>query len=116
MKKNHIIGLIVIGIILIGVGAWYLQSVQQPTPIPLTDIRIDPGHNAASTLLMVAKDQGYFAEHGLNVTFIESSSTIVAIQNLLNHKNDFGFFHDYVLSEPLLYNNCLLYTSPSPRD
>jgi ABC-type nitrate/sulfonate/bicarbonate transport system substrate-binding protein len=78
--------------------------VQQPPQKPLTDIKIDPGHNAASTLLMVAKDQGYFAQHGLNVTFIESSSTIVAINNLLNHKNDFGFFHDYVLSEPLLYN------------
>jgi NitT/TauT family transport system substrate-binding protein len=104
MKKNQILGLVVIGIILIGGGVWYLQSVQPPSLKPLTDIRIDPGHNAASTLLMVAKDQGYFAQHGLNVTFIESSSTIVAINNLLNHKNDFGFFHDYVLSEPLLYN------------
>ena len=104
MKKNQIIGLVVIGIILIAGGVWYLQSVQPPSLKPLTNIRIDPGHNAASTLLMVAKDQGYFAQHGLNVTFIESSSTIVAINNLLNHKNDFGFFHDYVLSEPLLYN------------
>lgn len=104
MKRNQILGIIIIVIILIGGGVWYLQYVQQPTPKPLTDIKIDPGHNAASTLLMVAKDQGYFAQHGLNVTFIESSSTIVALDNLQNHKNDFGFFHDYFISEPLLYN------------
>jgi len=104
MNKNLIIGLIVIGIILIGGGAWYLQSVQKPTPKPLKDITIDPGHTAAATLLMVARDQGYFAQHGLNVTFIESPSATVAMQNLLDRKHDFGFVNEYSLSDPLLYN------------
>ena len=107
MKKNLIIGIIVIAIILIGGGVWYLQSVQQPIPIPLKDITIDPGHNPANTLILVAKDQGYFAQHGLNVTFIESPSATVAMQNLLDHKHDFGFINEYSLSEPQLYNKTL---------
>ena len=60
MKKNQIIGLIVIAIILIGGGVWYLQSVQKPTPVSLKDITIDPGKGVQPTLLLVARDQGYF--------------------------------------------------------
>jgi len=104
MKKNQIIGIIVIVIILAGGGVWYLQSAQQPPHPPLKDIIIDPGHNAASTLLLVAKDQGFFAEHGLNVTFIESPSSSVAMNNLVNRNHDFGFINEYALSEPQLYN------------
>ena len=104
VKINQIIGIIVIGIILIGGGAWYLQSAQRPTPLPLKDITIDPGKGVPSTLLLVAKDQGYFAQHGLNVTFIESPSATVAMQNLLNHKHDFGYVNEYSLSDPQLYN------------
>jgi len=104
MNKNLIIGLIVIGIILIVGGAWYLQSAQQPTPKPLKDVTIDPGKGVASTPLIVARDQGYFAQHGLNVTFIESPSATVAMQNLLNGRHDFGYVNEYSLSDPLLYN------------
>jgi len=104
MTKNQIIGLIVIAVILIGGGAWYLLSAQQPAPKPLKDITIDPGKGVSSTLLFIAHEQGYFAQHGLNVTFIESPSATVAMQNLLNRKQDFGFINEYTLSEPQLYN------------
>ena len=108
MKRNQILTIIIIVIILIGGGVWYLQSVQQPPHTTLKDITIDPGHNAASTLLMVAKDQGFFAQHGLNVTFIDSPSASISIQNLLNQKNDFGFLNDYSFSDPTLYNKNVL--------
>jgi NitT/TauT family transport system substrate-binding protein len=104
MRKNQIMGLIVMVIILTGGGAWYLQSVQQPAPMPLKDITIDPGKGVASTPLIVARDQGYFAKHGLNVTFIESPSATVAMQNLLNGRHDFGYVNEYSLSEPQMYN------------
>jgi NitT/TauT family transport system substrate-binding protein len=104
VELSRILGLIIILVILTWGGAWYLQSVQQPHPAPLQEITIDPGHQAASTLLMVAKDQGYFTQHGMNVTFTESPSAPVAIQNLLDHKNDFGFLNEYILSSPQLYN------------
>jgi ABC-type nitrate/sulfonate/bicarbonate transport system substrate-binding protein len=107
MKKNQIIGLLVIGIILTGGGVWYLQSAQQPPLIPLKDITIDPGKGVQSTLLLVAKDQGYFAQHGLNVTFIESPSATVAMQDLLNRTFDIGYINEYSLSEPQLYNKKL---------
>ena len=107
MKKNQIIGLIVIAIILIGGGVWYLQSVQKPTPVSLKDITIDPGKGVQPTLLLVARDQGYFTQHGLNVTFIESPSATVAMQNLLNRKFDIGYVNEYSLSEPALYNKKL---------
>jgi len=107
MNKNLIIGIIVIGIILIGGGAWYLQSAQKPTPVPLTDITIDPGKGVQPTLLLVARDQGYFTQHGLNVTFIESPSAVVAMQNLLDRKFDIGYINEYSLSEPALFNKKL---------
>jgi NitT/TauT family transport system substrate-binding protein len=104
MKKDRIIGLIIIVIIFTGGGVWYLQSVMQPPLTPLRNITIDPGHTTASTPLMVAKDQGYFLQHGLNVTFIESPSASVAMQNLVNQKCDLVFANEYEISDPALYN------------
>jgi NitT/TauT family transport system substrate-binding protein len=105
MDKNLAIGLIVIIlVVLAGGGAWYLQYVQQSPHPRLTNITIDPGHTASSTLLMIAKDQGYFVQHGLYVTFVESPSASFAIQNLLDNKNDFGFLHEFSISDPVLYN------------
>jgi ABC-type nitrate/sulfonate/bicarbonate transport system substrate-binding protein len=107
MKKNLLIGFIAVLFILAGGGVWYLQSVQQPALTSLKDITIDPGKGAPSTLLLVAKDQGYFAQHGLNVTFIQSPSASVAMQDLINRKFDIGYINEYVLSEPQLYNKKL---------
>ena len=107
MEKNRIIAIIIIVIILIGGGVWYLQSTQQPSHTPLKDIIINPSPTSASALLLVAKDQGYFAQHGLNVTFISTPSGSVSIQELLNHKIDFVLVNEYSLSEPLLYNKSL---------
>jgi ABC-type nitrate/sulfonate/bicarbonate transport system substrate-binding protein len=107
MKKNLLIGFIAVLFILAGGGVWYLQSVQQPALTSLKDITIDPGKGVQSTLLLVAKDQGYFAQHGLNVTFIQSPAATVAMQDLLNRKFDIGFINEYVLSEPQLYNKKL---------
>jgi len=104
MEKNRIIGLILIVLVLIGGGAWYLQSVQQSSSVPLTDITIVTGQNAASTLLIVAKDKGYFAQHGLNVTFIKTPSASAALQNLVDRQNDFIFVNEYDISDPALYN------------
>ena len=104
MEKNRIIAIIIIVIILIGGGVWYFQSVQQPPHKTLKDITIGMGQNAASTLLIVAKDNGYFAQHGLNVTFSKPPSASAVIQDLLNRKNDFVFVNEYEISDPNLYN------------
>lgn len=107
MRKNLLIGLIAIVLIVAAGGVLYLQSVQQPPLTPVQDIIIDPGKGAPSTILLVARDKGYFAQHGLNVTFIESPSATVAMQDLLDRKFDFGFVNEYSLSEPALYNKKL---------
>ena len=107
MEKNQIIGLIFIVIILFGGVVWYLTSVQQAAHTTLTDITIDPGQGVPSTLLLIAKERGYFAHHGLNVTFIGSQAANLATQNLLDHKNDFGYVNEYSLSEPQLYTKKL---------
>jgi len=107
MKKNLLIGLMAFVVILAIGGAWYLQSVQYPPLTPLKEITIDPGKGIQSTLLLVARDQGYFAQHGLNVTFIQSPAASVAMQDLLNRTFDIGYVNEYVLSEPQLYNKKL---------
>lgn len=99
---------VIILIVLAGGGAWYLQSQQQHTgPAHLERITIDPGKGAPSTLLLVAQEKGYFTQHGLNVTFIESSSATTAMQDLLNQRSDIGYINEYSLSEPQLYNKNL---------
>jgi sulfonate transport system substrate-binding protein len=107
MKKNQIFGLIIIVIILTGAGAWYLRSAQQPPLSPAKDITIDPSPTSASALLLVAKDQGYFAGHGLNVTFKNNPSGSVSMQELLDRNIDFVLVNEYSLSEPVLYNKSL---------
>lgn len=103
MEKSRILGIMLIALIVIGGGISVLQSQTRSSP-PLTGITIDPGHQAASTLLMVAKDKGFFASHGLNVTFIETPAAAAAVQNLLSRKTDYGFFNNYIISGPQLYN------------
>ncbi len=107
MEKNRLIGLIIIVILLIGGGSFFLQFTQQPSQTRLQDITIGMGQTAASTLLIVAKDKGYFAQHGLNVTFSKSPSASDSLKNLLNSKNDFVFVNEYEISDPALYNQKL---------
>ena len=102
MKKNLIIGLIVIVIILAGEGVWYLQSAIQPPPASLKAVSLCPCSGLESTLLWVAKDQGYYAEHGLNVTFKEYPTGVIATQDIFNGKLDFLLTTEYIISEPLL--------------
>ena len=104
MEKNRIIGLLLLVIIFTGGGAWYLLYVQQPHPASLQEITIGTCQNAASTLLIIAKEKGYFAQHGLNVTFSKSASASITLQNLLNHQNDLVFVNEYEISDPDLYN------------
>ncbi len=105
MEKNWIIGLIIIFLILTGGGIWYLQSVQPRHTIQMENITIDPSPTTASTLLLVANDQGYYAQHGLNVTFKRSPSGSILMQDILDRNIDFGYVNEYSLSEPALYNN-----------
>jgi len=108
VNKNSLIVLVFILALCIVLGAWYLQAGRQSPEKSLQEITIDPGHTAASTLLLVARDQGYFAQNGLNVTFAETPSVAVSMQELQNHTIDFGFINDYSLSDPRLYNKNIL--------
>ena len=104
MEKKRIIGIIIIVLILTVGCTWYLQSLQVQHTKPMEDITIDPSPTTASTLLLVASDQGYFAQHGLHVTFKRTPSGSILMQDILDHKIDFGYVNEYSLSEPALYN------------
>jgi len=104
MKRNLVFAIIIILVILIGGGVWYFQSVQQSLHTTLTNITIGMGQNAASTLLIVAKDNRYFEQHGLNVTFSKPPSASIAMQNLVDRKNDFIFVNEYEISDPAMNN------------
>ncbi len=104
MKRNLVFAIIIILVILIGGGVWYFQSVQQSLHTTLTNITIGMGQNAASTLLIVAEDNRYFEQHGLNVTFSKPPSASIAMQNLVDRKNDFIFVNEYEISDPAMNN------------
>jgi ABC-type nitrate/sulfonate/bicarbonate transport system substrate-binding protein len=102
MRKNFIIGiLLAIGFAII-FGAWYLQSLHPPPPTSLKEVSLCPSLSLSSTLIWVAQDQGYFAKHGLNVTFKQYPTASMAMQDILNGKLDFLLASEYAVSEQLL--------------
>ena len=102
-RGAQVVVIVAVSLGLAAFAGWILFLGDTTPAGPPPSITIDPGHQAASTLIIVAKEQGYFRNNGLNVTFIETPSAAVAVQNLLAGKTDIGFLNDYILSSPQLY-------------
>lgn len=99
MKTNTIaiiIMLLIVGIMGV-IGLWYFPSLQKTPAGPQAEITICPGHTLASSLLVIAKDNGYFAERGLNVTLnVEDyPSAILATEGVLDGRLAFTVIPDY---------------------
>lgn len=98
VKKIHWIGLILVtGILLISAGAWYFSSLQKTPAYAMQDITICPGHGLSASLLYIAHDKGYFAEHGLNVTLdVEHyPSAIIATDAVIDGRLQFTVTPEY---------------------
>jgi len=69
---------------------------------PVEKVRIALTTNALSTLLWVADSQGYFAKHGLDVTFHKYESGLGTIKSLFEGEADLATTVEFVLASQLL--------------
>lgn len=89
---------ILVGIVLIGLCAWYLLSTQRPfegTPELIT-IGIPPNIDS-SGLIYIAVDQGFFADNGLNVTLKDYEVGFKAVDGMLKNENDLAIATEFVI-------------------
>jgi NitT/TauT family transport system substrate-binding protein len=101
MKKNWYIVIGVIGIVLVGAVALYLQNSPQKfsgTPEPVT-IRTSP--SPSSTIIIIAESKGFFTRHGLNVTVQETPSSVTSMDNVVAGTADIAGASDYAFTNYL---------------
>ena len=82
VRKNWIIVIVVIGIVLVCAVVWYLQTPSQARA-PEEPLTIASGNQEVSALTMIADEKGYFRNHGLNVTIRNYPTGIFAMDELL---------------------------------
>jgi NitT/TauT family transport system substrate-binding protein len=107
LKKNWVVVIVVIGIVLVCAVALYLQNSPQKFSGPPEPVIISTTPSQSSTLILIADNKGFFTRHGLNVTIQESTTSLVSMDNLvagtvdIAGASDFGFM-TYLFTKPTL--------------
>src|SRR5665648_1192896 len=111
MKKKLLPILIISILSLSGCGTG-TTTPASPTTKPLTTVSLmlDWTPNTNHTGLFVAQEKGYFAKEGLDVKFIQPSSSGNVEQLVGTGKTDFGVSQQEQVTTARA-NDCLLYTS-----
>ncbi|WP_230742209.1 ABC transporter substrate-binding protein [Methanooceanicella nereidis] len=101
MKKTVITLIAAIIIIaLIGSGVWYLQNSRNQISVEMESITVGMSPNIDSAaLIIIADDQHYFADNGLNVTIKDYDVGLRAVNGMLNNENDIAIATEFVLVE-----------------
>lgn len=109
MQKNilPIIGILLILIIAIMVGAWFLQGSSQQSSGPLEPVVIGTTPSLSSTLILIAEEKGFFTRHGLNVTIQENTVSTTSLANLVARTVDIAGASDYAFMNYLFTNHSL---------
>ncbi len=83
MKKSAVIVIAVIAaILLVGFGAWYLANSPATYSGISEPISIGILPNEQSALILIAEDQGYFGENGLNATVKTYDTALAAVEGM----------------------------------
>jgi ABC-type nitrate/sulfonate/bicarbonate transport system substrate-binding protein len=101
-KILAIIGVLIIVVVVIISGAWYLQEVPQTFTGATESITIATLPSEYSTLLWVAEDQGFFAQNGLNVTLKEYSTGVSSLNALSSADANFSVSSEYAFATQVL--------------
>ena len=88
-KKIVTAGLAVIAVIaLAGFGVWYFLDSQKDAAEPEESITVAYSPFESCALFLIAVDQHFFEENGLNLTLYKSNSGAAALDDMLNGKAD----------------------------
>jgi ABC-type nitrate/sulfonate/bicarbonate transport system substrate-binding protein len=98
ITKKFWIGIIIlICIVLIGGGVWYLQNSQQKYSGPTESVVVGTPPLELSALIYIAQDQNFFADNGLNVTIKNYDSGLNAVNGLIASEVDIAAGSEFVL-------------------
>ena len=102
MKKNPAIA-VVIAIVVIAVlafalyGAWQNRTAKEPVPGAMEPVVIGMEPNLVNSLIIVADDQGFFTENGLNVIIRNYPSGAAAVDGMMRGESDIATASEFVL-------------------
>ena len=104
MNKKIILGIIVVAVILVGVGSWFLRSPDSPPKYigPVEKITLGMELSPLSALLWVAENKDYFQENGVEVTMKKFDSGRSAFVAMLNEG---GLDMVTVSQTPVMFNS-----------
>jgi len=98
--KKIIIAVIAVAfiIILAGSGAWYLQNSRKPYEGKTESIVVGMSSLLdSSALIIIADDQRFFADNGLNVTIKNYATGSDSVDNLLKGDNDIAVATEFII-------------------
>jgi NitT/TauT family transport system substrate-binding protein len=100
----RIYGLIIIGIsfILLGTAIWFVQTLSQKFAVAAERITLGTLSSELSSLIWVAKSNGYFAEQGLEVDIKLYESGLAAFNDMLAGKVEFATADEFVVVRHIL--------------
>jgi NitT/TauT family transport system substrate-binding protein len=79
---------IIAAVVLVGLGTWSILDSQKSAAKPMESITVAYSPFESCALFLVAVDQGFFEENGLNLTLYRSDSGAAALEDTLNGKAD----------------------------
>jgi NitT/TauT family transport system substrate-binding protein len=88
MKRNIVVVIAVIAVVLVGAGVWYYWA-SQPIPAETRDsviVAYSPFESGA--LFWIAKDQHYFEENGINLTLVKYDSGAASLDGITKGEAD----------------------------
>ena len=99
-RKSRVTGCILAFILIAAVllsAPLLFPQIYSPSSLQVMDnLSITAGSSEFSILTLVARENGFFANHGLNVTFTAYPSGIEAMDMLLANKADIAYAAEFV--------------------
>jgi NitT/TauT family transport system substrate-binding protein len=112
MERKTITYIVIFLIIGIGfvIGVWYLQSPPKKYTGQPESITLGLSSPDISALPLIAQEQGYFTENGLNVTIKQYDTGLSAVNGLLKGESDLAMGAEYVFVGKVLNGEKILIT------
>lgn len=84
MNKNAAASIVVIAIVVVGLGGWFLLDSQKSTERSMEPITVAYAPYEASALFWIAVDQSFFEDNGFNLTLRKYDSGAASLDGVIN--------------------------------
>jgi ABC-type nitrate/sulfonate/bicarbonate transport system substrate-binding protein len=102
IKKNWVVGIVIIAVVLGCAVVWYLQSSTPKYAGTPDSITLGVLPSEYSTLIWIADEQGFFSRNGLNVTLKNYSTGASSLNALSNGEVNYALSSEYAFATQVL--------------